>query len=34
VYKFPKSRTRDAPLTFLADYRGYLQAYVVEKVLN
>ena len=26
VYEFSKSRTRDAPLTFLADYRGYLQA--------
>jgi len=26
VYEFSKSRTRDAPLTFLADYRGFLQA--------
>ena len=26
VYAFSKSRTRDAPLTFLKDYRGYLQA--------
>jgi transposase len=26
VYEFSRSRTRDAPLTFLADYRGYLQA--------
>ena len=26
VYEFSKSRTRDAPLTFLKDYRGYLQA--------
>ena len=26
VYAFSKSRTRNAPLTFLKDYRGYLQA--------
>ena len=26
VYAFSKSRTRDAPLTYLKDYRGYLQA--------
>jgi hypothetical protein len=26
VYEFSRSRSRDAPLTFLADYRGYLQA--------
>ncbi|MGH2448791.1 MAG: IS66 family transposase [Steroidobacteraceae bacterium] len=26
VYAFSKSRTRDAPLTFLKDYRGFLQA--------
>jgi transposase len=26
VYEFSKRRTRDAPLTFLADYQGYLQA--------
>ena len=26
AYEFSKSRTRDAPLTVLADYRGYLQA--------
>ena len=26
VYAFSKSRTRDAPLTLLKDYRGYLQA--------
>ncbi len=26
VYEFSKNRTRDAPLTFLAGYRGYLQA--------
>lgn len=26
VYEFSKSRTRDAPLTFLKDYQGYLQA--------
>jgi transposase len=26
VYEFSKSRTRDAPRTFLAGYRGYLQA--------
>ena len=26
LYAFSKSRTRDAPLTFLKDYRGYLQA--------
>ena len=26
VYEFSKSRSRDAPLTFLKDYRGYLQA--------
>ncbi|MGH8256775.1 MAG: IS66 family transposase [Steroidobacteraceae bacterium] len=26
VYEFSKSRTRDAPLTFLKDYRGFLQA--------
>jgi transposase len=26
AYEFSRSRTRDAPLTFLADYRGYLQA--------
>jgi len=26
VYEFSRSRSRDAPLRFLADYRGYLQA--------
>jgi len=26
VYEFSRSRTRDAPLMFLADYRGHLQA--------
>ena len=26
VYEFSKSRSRDAPLTFLANYRGFLQA--------
>jgi transposase len=26
VYAFSKSRTRDAALTFIKDYRGYLQA--------
>ena len=26
VYEFSRSRSRDAPLSFLADYRGYLQA--------
>ena len=26
VYEFSKSRTRDAPLTFLNEYRGYLHA--------
>ena len=26
VYDFSRSRTRDAPLKVLADYRGYVQA--------
>jgi transposase len=26
VYEFSRSRSRDALLSFLADYRGYLQA--------